>query len=281
MADTDRAYVAQYSQEALGINVTVASVPTDADATVLVTVTNEDTLATLFERVADHVGTGQYQIDLTPDDTAQLGNYRAQWAYSVTGNVRAFNGYYAVGGAQPAYDGLTADMKMIVDDVWVRFADLFDSPSGGPHLQTYFQTNWSRGRVAQLMKFAVGYLNTMAQPFSTYTLDSFPVAQWGPLLEQATLIECIKHLRRSYVEQPEYQGATISRLDRRDYLMRWEDILADENALMKQQMDVFKISQMGLGRPAILVSGGVFGRWAPSAYPGNMGRPRLWWSNYY
>jgi hypothetical protein len=281
MADSDRAYVSQYSQETLGLMLAVASVPTDADGTVLVTVSNQDTQATLFQRVADHVGVGQYQIDLTPDDTAVLGNYIAQWAYQLNGAQKSYNGYYSIGGAEPAYDQLTPALKQIVDNVWIRFADLFDSPSGGPNLQTYFQTNWNRGRIAQLMGFAVGYLNTMAQPYSTYTAATFPVDQWGSLLEQSTYVECLKHLRRSYVEQPEYQGGSISRLDRRDYLQRWEDVLADEQALLKGQMDTFKISQMMLGRPAVLVSGGVFGRWAPSAYPGNMGRPRLWWSNYF
>src|SRR4051812_43176743 len=270
MADIDRAYVSQYSQETLGLSVVVASVPTDATGTVTVTATNEDNLATVFERPAEHVGTGQYAIDLTPDDTTVLGNYRAQWVYRLEAGLKTFTGYYAVGGGQPAYDSLPPSYKVIVDHVWIRFADLFDSPSGGPNLQTYFQTNWSRGRVAQLMGFAVGYLNTMAQPFSSFSVDTFPVVTWGPLLEQATLVECLKHLRRSYVEQPNYEGGSISRLDRRDYLTRWEDVLADEQALMRSQLDIFKISQMGLGRPAILVSGGVFGRWAPSAYPGNM-----------
>lgn len=277
----DRAYVAQYSQETLGISVTIASVPTDADASVTVTVTNEDTQATLFQRTATHVGVGQYQIDLTPDDTAVLGNYLALWAYQTGGVQRTFHAYYAIGGAEPAYDTLLPGFKAIVDRVWIRFADLFDSPSGGPNLQTYFQTAWNRGRIAQLMDFAVGYLNTMAQPYSTYTLANFPVTRWGPLLEQATLVEALKHLRRSYVEQPEYQGSSITRLDRRDYLQRWEDVLADEQVLLKQQLDHWKITQMGLGRPAILVSGGIFGRYAPTRTPGTAGRPRLWFANFW
>lgn len=281
MADADRAYVSQYSQETLGISVVVAGVPTEADGGVSVTVLNEDAQATTFERLADHVGLGQYAINLTPDDTAVLGNYRAQWVYRLSGVLKTFTSFYAVGGAQPAYDMLGPDYKEIVDHVWIRFSDLFDSPSGGPNLQTYFQANWNRGRMAQLMGFALGYLNTMAQPYSSYTSDTFPIVPWGPLLEQATLVEAIKHLRRAYVEQPDYQGGSISRLDRRDYLARWEAVLADEQALMKQQLDPFKISQMRLGRPAILVSGGVFGRWAPAAYPGNMGRPRLWYTNYF
>lgn len=281
MATSDRAYVAQFSQETLGISVTVASVPTDADGDVTVTISNSDTQATLFERVATHVGTGQYQIDLTPDDTAVLGNYTTTWAYQTSGVQRTFTGYFAIGGAEPAYDNLAPAFQQIVDNVWIRFADLFDSPSGGPNLQTYFQTNWNRGRIAQLLGFAVGYLNTMAQPFSTYTIANFPTAQWGPLLEQATFVEALKHLRRSYVEQPEFQGGSITRLDRRDYLQRWEDVLADEQNLMKSQLDVWKISQMGLGRPAILVSGGIFGRYAPTHMPGMAGRPRIWFANFW
>ena len=121
MADTDRAYVAQYAQETLGLGVTVASVPTDAQGPVTVTVSNEDTLAILFERVADHDGVGQYSIDLTPDDTALVGNYRALWVYQVNGALKTFNGYYAVGGGQPAYDQLAPNMKSVVDHVWIRF----------------------------------------------------------------------------------------------------------------------------------------------------------------
>lgn len=285
MADTDRAYISQYSSEILGLSVVVASVPTDVDSnSVLVTVINQDTGATLFQRSANHTGTGQYQLDLVPDDTAVLGNYLAQWAYKLSGVQKGFSAYYAVGGAEPAYDALTVDLKSIVDSVWVRFADMFDSPSGGPNLQTYLQTNWNRGRVAQMLRIAVGRLNTVAQPFSQFSIDvpgSFPTAQWGPLLEQATYVEVLKHLRRSYVEQPEFQGGSISRLDRRDYMQRWGEVLADEEALMRPQLDGFKISQMGLGRPAVLVSGGIFGRYSPVNFPGMAGRPRLWFANFY
>jgi hypothetical protein len=279
MTSPDRAYVSQFSSEVLGISVTVATVPTNADGAVTVTVVNADTQATLFQRQATNVGTGQYQLSLTPDDTALLGNYAATWSYQTSGIQRTFTGYYAIGGAQPAYDGLQPAFQQIVDNVWIRFADLFDSPSGGPNMQTYFQTNWSRGRIAQLLGFGIGYLNTMAQPYASYSITNFPTAQWGPLLEQATLVEALKHLRRSYVEQPEFQGSQVARLDRRDYLQRWEDVLADEQVLLKSQLDVWKISQMGLGRPAILVSGGIFGRYAPSTLPGTAGRPRAWFAN--
>lgn len=285
MADVDREQLSQYAVDTIGLAVAVAGVPTDVDDNqVTVAVLNEDTGAMAFTRAATHTIVGQYEVPLTPDDTAVLGNFIAQWTYRISGVTQTYRSYFAIGGAQPEYDNLADAFKAIVDSVWVRFADMFDSPNGGPNLQTYFQTNWTRGRVAQLLKIAVGRLNTVAQPWSNFSTDPgsnlFPTAQWGPLLEQATYVEALKHLRRSYLEQPVYEGSSISRLDRRDYFDRWGIVLADEEALMRPQLDAFKIKQMGLGRPAVLVSGGIFGRYSPVNYPGMAGRPRLWFANY-
>lgn len=285
MADTDRQVLSQYAPQAIGLNVAVAGVPTDVDGNqITVTVSNQDTGAALFTRDAAHPATGQYEVELTASDTAVLGNYLAVWSYRLAGEQKSFNAYFAIGGAQPAYDNLTPDLKLVVDSVWIRFSDLFDSPNGGPNLQTYRQTNWSRGRIAQLLRLAVGRLNTVAQPYSNYSIDpggkAFPTAQWGALLEQILYVEALKHLRRSYVEQPEYDGATITRLDRRDYMQRWGEVLADEEALMRPQLDHFKIRQMGLGRPAVLVAGGIFGRYTPMSFPNMAARVTLWSASY-
>ena len=286
MADVDRGYVSQYSQEDVGISIVVASVPTNADGDVTVTIVNQDTQATLLTRTATHVGTGAYQITLTPDDTAVLGNYTSTWSYALSGDQKTFNAYFSIGGAEPAYDQLSAPMKAIVDQVWIMLSDLFDSPSGGPNLQTWASTNFNRGRIAQLLQRAVGVLNTVAQPFMTYTVDGvggsvFPVVQWGPLLTQALWVETIKHLRRSYLEQPQFDGGGISRLDRQAYFDRWGQILEEEQEQLKQQLDHFKISNMGLSRPSILVSGGAFGRYSSINRPYMAARPRMWFANVY
>lgn len=285
MADLDREVLSQYSPETIGLQVAVSGQPVDVDDnTITVSVTNEDTGHLLVMRGATRVDTGQYEVQLSQTDTAVLGNYHATWVYALDGDTKTFNSYYAIGGAQPAYDNLADDMKVIVDSVWSRFADLFDSPNGGPNLATYAQTNWGKGRIAQLLRLGLGRLNTIAQPFNTYSLDpggkAFPTAQWGSLLEQATFIEALKHLRRSYVEQPDFQGATIARVDRRDYMQRWGEVLADEEALMRPQLDHFKIKQMGLGRPAVLVSGGVFGRYSATRLPSMAARPIYWSARY-
>lgn len=282
MADSDRGYISQYSQEEMGISVIVGSTLTDADGNVTVTVTNEDTGAVLFTRTATHSGVGLYQVTLTPDDNTVLGNYLASWSYELSSEAKTFLSYYSVGGAEPAYDNLSDGMKAIVDQVWILFADQFDSPSGGPNLQTWAMSNFNRGRIAQLLKRAVGLINTMAQPFSTYTLDgvggaAFPIAQWGPLLVQALYVEVLKHLQRSYLEQPDWEGgAGISRLDRRAYRQYYAELVEQETETLRPQLDIFKISQMGLARPSILVSGGVWGRQSYYNRPQMAARPGIW-----
>ena len=283
----DRQYVSRYANDVLSLDVRVGGQPADVDGNAVTvtfiregdgTVSNPD--VTVFERAADRFTTGLYETVLSSAETDTPGYYRVEWAYAINGDAQTYVTYVEIGYASPPYDSLDAGMKQIVDSVWIRFADLFDSPYGGPNLTTYFQSNYGRGRIAQLLRIAVGKLNTMAQPYQTYTVDmpgQFPVQQWGPLLENATYVEAIKHLVRSYVEQPEAQVNGVSRLDRRDYMQRWQSVLQMEEESLKEQFQTFKIRNMGFGRPRVLVSGGVFGRYGPTRFAGSVAaRPRYW-----
>jgi hypothetical protein len=281
----DRQYISQNATDIIGLAINSAGSPTDADGNyVTVTMFAENTNTQVFQRGTTHPGIGLYETQLLPAESSTPGPVTFVWTYDLDAIAQEYRTYAYIGESAPAYDNLAPAMKEIVDDVWIRFADLFDSPDGGPNLLTYFQSNWGRGRVAQLLKVAVGLLNTTAQPYQTYTLADgqgggmFPVEQWGSLLETALYVECIKHLRRSYVEQPAVIGAGgITRLDRRDYMDRWSEVLRDEAPTLRSQLDTFKISNMQLGRPRVLVSGGVFGRFGPTRVAGSMAaRPRYW-----
>jgi len=279
-------YVSQYSPEILGLEIHIQGVPGDPDGSVVtVSMVNDATSAEVFERPATRVEDGRYEITLTSAESSTVGSFTLTWSYSVAGTPQTYVTLIQIGAAHPAYDRLAEPMKDIVESVWMRFADLFDSPYGGPNLQTYFQSHFTRGRIAQLLRTAVGVLNTRAQPFQTYTIDgdggaSFPVAQWGPLLDQALYVEVIKHLVRSYVEQPDFRGGNVARLDRRDYMDRWRGVLEGETEQLNSQLEVFKIANMGLGKPKVLVSGGVYGRFGPTRYPGMAARPRYFYSFY-
>lgn len=285
----ERKYISQWGTDVLGLVIHKAGVPADADGDVTLSFINESGPTTVFSRPATKVAVGTYEINLASSETSTPGLYTLMWSYSLDAVADTYQTYAEVGTNQPDYDSLTPAMKDIVDSVWIRMADLFDHPSGGPHLQTYFQEHFGRGRIAQLMRIAMGRLNTMAQPFMTYTLAdggaSFPVDQWGSLLETATWVETLKHLIRSYAEQPNFMGSgAVSRLDRRDYMQRWEEVLygsggrgGGEEGMLKEQLDTFKIAHMGFGRPRVLVSGGVFGRYGPTRVAGSIAaRPRYW-----
>ena len=284
MTLSDRLWINQYDPAVLGMNVYVRGQIGDPDANLVqVTMLDEKTGVPVFtSRAATRADVGAYEIQLTSEETEVVGPFTLTWTYALSGTTESSEIAVQVGQFSPEYAALSDDMKGIVEQGWNRFEDLFDSPLGGPNLQVYAQSHFNRGRIAQLLRFAVGRLNTAAQPYQTYTLDgdggaAFPIAAWGALLEQALYVEILKHLRRSYVEQPLLQGGEVTRHDRRDYMDRWSQVLQDEQTQLKEQLDVFKIRAMGLGRPAVLVSGGAYGR-APSGvrYMGTRGRPRFY-----
>lgn len=277
-------WVNQYDPVVLGMSVYVRGQLADPDGSaVTASMASSDTgLAVFSGRAATRVSTGVYEVQLTSADTEATGGFTITWSYAVSGQTETLPMPVEIGAFSPDYAALADPMRQIVESVWHRFADLFDSPMGGPNLQVYFQSHFTRGRMAQLLRVAMGILNTASQPYQTYTLDgnggaTFPTAQWGPLLEQALHVEVIKHLRRSYVEQPMLQGGQVTYEDRRDYMDRWSQVLSDEQQLLKSQLDTFKIASMGLGRPAVLVSGGAYGR-TPGGFANmsSRGRPRYY-----
>lgn len=274
----DRLYVSRYSTQQVGFTAVVGGIPTDVDGdAVSCQMVDASTGVVVLSRSADHIDTGVYGVTLSGVDSAVIGIYDLRFTYTLSGtqdlNVVAIQ----VGPAYPAYDALDPVYRQMVENVWQRFGDLFDSPLGGPYLQTQLQAKFNRNRLAQLARVGVGRLNTIAQPHQTYTLDDannpFPVVKWGPLLEQMTYVEVIKHLIRSYVEQPQVNlSASVSRLDRRDYMSRWQEVLAVEMADLNRMIDNFKIANMGLGQSAVLISGGAYGNFGPAVSYGGAGQ---------
>ena len=268
--DQDRQYVSQWANDALVFEVMKSGSHHDVDEVaddddLWIDLVREDDDSLVFHRPATWSSTGVYETHLSSDDSATPGHYTLVWRYWMSGVQQEYRTYIEIGPVSPDYDRLCSSMKELISTVWIRFADLYDSPSGGPNLMTYYQTHFNRQRLAQLLRIAIGTLNTVAQPHMTYTLcgdggQRFPYHTWGPLLERSLFIEALKHLIRSYVEQPMFVGGAVTRLDRRDYIDRWNIVLSMEEPVFQRQMEVFKIAHMGLGKPAALVAGGIYGR---------------------
>lgn len=281
----ERTWISRYSMRRVGITIHRAGVLADPDAnTVTVDMVDETTQVPVFEdSPALREEAGVYSVELDTADTGNPGFYRIIWRFEINGTDQTEETFIEVGQSAPEYDALDETFRDLVDNVWWRFADLFDSPMGGPHLQVYFQTNFGRGRLARIMRAALGRINTVSQPHQTFVIPpmegaAFPIGDWGGLLELATYIETIKHLIRSYTEQPLAEGVTTARLDRRDYMDRWRTVLEMEQEDYKSMLDTYKIAFMGLSTsPRVLVSGGVYGNFGPTRLAGSAAsRPRYW-----
>lgn len=282
----ERQYISQFSQPPLSLSIHIGGVLANpaGQVTAALSMQNPDgTTAGIASYTAASTTTGVFTVTPSSADTQNPGQAELAWSYVVNSQPQTYVSYLVIGVAHPAYDALPLDMQDFLEDqVWVRFQDLFDSAEGGPNLQSYFQAHWSRGRVAQLMGIALQKINGIAQPWTGYTLDGvggpkFPVSFWGGLLASYTYVEGVKQLIRAYTEQPAFQGPAIARQDRRDYAMRWRQALQDEQAELKSQLDVFKIRHIMSGSPRVLVSGGTYGRYAPTRVAGSVAaRPRMW-----
>lgn len=273
----DFLFVARYSISNADLTVVNGSgTVVDADANAVTANYHNYASGTLiFTRAATRVQTGVYRVTLSSVETATPGAFYLRFTYALGSVAQEYRTDVEVpSSSAPLYEALDDGVRDVIDRVWMRFSDLFDSALGGPHLQMYAQSNFGRERVADLCRVAVGRLNTVAQPYQTYDIlgtGVFPVSQWGALLEQATLVETIKHLMRSYVEQPSPESIPGARLDRRDYLSRWETMLSIEERTLTSQLETFKMANMGLGQPSLVVAGGVYGNLVRNATPA---RPR-------
>lgn len=270
----DRKYLSQFATQQVGFEIQTSAGPVDADNLAVTAALVSDRDGTVvFTRPADRLGVGVYGTTLAAEETAVPGPYRMVFTYLLGGVADRYEVSFEVGSSAPDYDALPLEMKMVVEQVWIRFADGYDSPLGGPHLQTYLQTKFGRNRMAQLLRQSVQRLNIISQPAQNYAVDQpFPHAQWGALLVQALYVETLKHLIRSYVEIPDVVlGTTVSRHDRRDYMERWRSVLEEETADLVNMLDHFKIAHMGLGNVSVLVSGGAYGNFGPWATPGSAG----------
>ena len=284
----ERQYLSQYSLTPLTLAIFIGGIQADPDnnnVTAQLLIQNADgSTFQVNNYTAVRGNPGMYTVTPSSSDTATPANAILNWTYSIQTVPQQYGSLLTIGVANPYYDSLPQDMKDFLEtQLWSRFRDLIDSTDGGPNLTTYYQAHWSRGRVAQMMKIAVMKINTSAQPWANYTLDGstgpeFPILLWGGLLSSYSYVEMIKHLIRSYNEQPALAGgAGVTRLDRRDYTDRWRETLQDEQAELKSMLDVFKIRHMGLGNPKVLVSGGTYGRYAPTRIAGSVAaRPRMW-----
>ena len=205
---------------------------------------------------------GIYTIRLTPEHTRQRGNITATWTYTAEGVDSGFVDHFRVTEYMPTYHALRDWEQGAVDTVMFMLGDLFDSTDGGPNLQETYQAKFGPERVAQLLQVALTRINTTGQPFTNFGVGPGSRETHQNLRGMVTIglyLETVRHLIRSYVEQPSFQNQQINYTDRRDYMTRWQSILQEEGRDFGKQLALAKRTLMGLGGGSLLVSGGIYG----------------------
>ncbi|QGJ94894.1 hypothetical protein SEA_REDWATTLEHOG_34 [Gordonia phage RedWattleHog] len=212
---------------------------------------------------------GVYTVTLTPEHTAERGNLTAVWTFSVDGSQATYVDYLQIIEQMPTYDALRPEEQDIVQRVSWMFADLFDSTNGGPNLMEQFQSHFGFERIAQLMHLAMNRINTYGVPMTNFGLGEgstkLPEGFDGFLM-MGTYLEVLRHLIRSYTEQPNLVAMTVTYTDRRDYAQRWRSILDEEKQDYLDALKLAKRKLLGLGGGSLLVAGGIYGGAGRSFY---------------
>lgn len=157
--------------------------------------------------------------------------------------------------------------EVIASHVWDLFEDCFDSEEGGPWLRDMTLSFFDKRKIEQFIPYAMMDINNTS-PVTTLDLGTFVLVTLGPdgvtpilskatedipIIAMGTLIEVVRHLMRSYVEQPANMGSEIAFEDRRDYLQRWQLILQDFVPEYQRRLILWKRQFLNLGKSALLV----------------------------
>lgn len=212
---------------------------------------------------------GKFHYDIGPQWTKQRGLLSAEWSYQVGDADFVFQDDMQIQEQMPYYEAMREDAKLMVEQCTWFFADLFDSTTGGPWLNENFQTHFDYNRIAFLMGQGLMKLNVTGYPVTAYgvSMDDEKIPKnFAQLTLWATKLEAIRHLIRSYTEQPDFRNMQTTYTDRRDYADRWMAVLEEEKPEFTSAVKMAKRSLLRLGRGSLLVGGGIYGGSAKGFY---------------
>lgn len=147
-----------------------------------------------------------------------------------------------------------SDIDPWVDLTWRKLEDCFDSEIGGPWLRDMTLARFDKSKIKTLLPDALLDINVQ-QPITSFDENSFPLDNdGGALLSQALLVVTIRHLMRSYAEQPDTNNSPVAFLDRRRYQETWGKMLEIEEAQYRRVLALWKRQYFGFGKSKLLVA---------------------------
>jgi hypothetical protein len=245
---TDTADVYAYITD----QVTDAPIPQDDLVQVEFTIAKPDGTEGTFAGEIQETGTGFYRYA----DTDQVGEYKVVAQFTTAeGSVRSIRADFEV--IDPFNPPAPTSTQVLGLLVWQRLEDLFDSEEGGPWLQDVTMATFKKEKMEIFVNDGLFDINQQNPPtnliLSEFITDDGTTNANTPLLVQGVLVSVIRHLMRSYTEQPEPRGAQVVYEDRRDYLQRWGTLLQVEQERYLRWLALWKRQFLGLGHSKVLV----------------------------
>lgn len=216
---------------------------------------------------ADGVITNEGGAFLRVTDTGDVGTYRwiVRFVFE-SGEVRSYTSEFKT--YDPFIENPQTQKSIIAEEVWMRLEDCFDSELGGPWLRDQTLRYFDSSKIERFIPEGLVFINGWP-PITNFGLDTFTTQVPDPdpalppgslqsdpdmiLIVQATLLAVIKHLMRSYVEQPLPQGANIVWQSKRDYLERWNTIYNIEWDFFKEIVALWKRQFLQYGKTSLLI----------------------------
>lgn len=219
------------------------------------TIQKPDNSQSTHNGIVEDDGAGFYRWT----DTADLGEYKYIASFTLdTGQVRSTRGTFEV--IDPFNPPTPSPIEALSDAVWLKIEDCFDSEEGGPWLRDETLRYFNRNKIPEFVPDGMLLIN-VTPPMTNLLIDTFttPLADGSPdpdmpILVLATFLEVVRHLMRSYVEQPASANANVVYEDRRDYLQRWQLIYQMEMDYFLRVLAMWKRQYIGLGHSQILVT---------------------------
>ena len=148
--------------------------------------------------------------------------------------------------------------RIIADGVWTKLEDCFDAENEGPWVQDVTMNFFREEKIEKFIKDALFDINYQNPPtalgISSFVNTDNTVTDNYPLLVQGVFIQVLRHIMRSYVEQPMPTGAQIAWQDRRDYLERWQSMYELELQQYMRWVALYKRGFLQLGHSKLIVA---------------------------
>lgn len=197
-------------------------------------------------------GIGKVQYD----GTDQTGLYIAVATFTLTDGSRKsatiqFEVYDPFNPPEPTPE------EIVANRVWDKIEDCFDSEVEGPWLRDMTLNVFNKGKMEDFIAEGLFDINQQNPPtdigLSAFFQGNQPNSDL-PLVVQSTFLSVVRHLIRSYVEQPQPIGAQVVYEDRREYLQRWQETYQIELETYSRWIALWKRKYLQLGKGKSLVA---------------------------